>query len=59
MGWDDLWLDDDHNVVQIGSNNKSSSCSDTLGKPQPGDTVIWLMTSLYSFFPLHLHTAYT
>ena len=31
-GQDGLWLNDDHNVVQIGSNtnNMSSSCSDIL-----------------------------
>ena len=45
-GWNGLWLDDDHNVVQIGSNtnnNTSSSCS------EPSDTVIWLMTKLIHF----------
>ena len=48
MGWDGLWLDDDHDVVQIGSNSTSSLILFTLAQPQPGDTVIWLMTSLYS-----------
>ena len=47
---DGLWFDDDLNVVQIGSNNTSSLILFTLAQPQPGDTVIWLMTSLYSFF---------
>ena len=51
-----------HNAVQIGGNTNTSS-SLTLLRTQPGDTVVWLMTSLYSvrsspsFISIH-HTVY-
>ena len=34
-------------VVQIGTNTNTSS-SPTILRTQPGDTVVWLTTSLYS-----------